>query len=94
MVTVVYGIDPATGQQRTCVKKPVFFVEGIDFKNKNQSAEGYDWRFGKCNGLGLVDFITRMEMRDEKYYVMSPDHPYYLVRDMIKELNDKGYDFI
>jgi hypothetical protein len=90
----VYGIDPATGQQRTCVKKPVFFVEGIDFKNKNQSAEGYDWRFGKCNGLGLVDFITRMEMRDEKYYVMSPDHPFYLVRDMIKELNDKGYDFI
>jgi hypothetical protein len=94
LVTVLYGTDPATGKKRTCVQKPVIFVEGIDFKNKSQPSEGYDNRFGKCNGLGLIDFLTRMELVDEKYYVMNFDHPFYQVRDMILDLNNKGYDFV
>lgn len=94
LFTVIYGIDPATGQKRTCIKKPILFIEGIDFKAKDQPHEGYYEGFYRCNGMGVYDFIDQKELIDERYVPMSADHPFYKVKEMINELNSKGYDFV
>jgi hypothetical protein len=95
LVTVSFGKDPVTGQKRTCIKKPIIFVEGIDFKTSQQAEEGYNEGFYRCNGMGFFDFYDQKELINGKYFKpISADHPFYMVKQMITELNDLGYDFI
>src|SRR5690606_6539730 len=49
-VKIIPGIS--NGRINTCLKKPIIFVEGIDFGFQNHPSGCYG---GKCGEIGLID---------------------------------------
>lgn len=61
-VTIHYGKDTVGGKPRTCMRRPVVFVEGIDF---GYSDLPRGCRDGKCGNIGYLDLLKGKEWNSQ-----------------------------
>lgn len=91
-VRVMPGSDG--GIAHTCIRKPLIFVEGIDFGYKDHMTGCYG---GKCGNIGLDDLLRGQvfdpyETNSQKAY--SDWAPIGKAPELIKRITDAGYDFV
>lgn len=77
-----------------CIKKPIIFVEGIDFGYKDHATGCYG---GKCGSMGLADLmrgriLNPYEFNPKKKY--EDWEPIKKAPELITKLQDLGYDLI
>lgn len=92
LVSIQLGRDKRDGTKHRCLKKPLIFVDGIDFGYENHVDEYFSWG-NKCNTLGFeniaraknINPITGEETND-LVFVNAPD--------FVKKATDAGYDII
>jgi hypothetical protein len=86
-------IPGRTDQQlNTCIRKPVIFVEGIDFGYKDHPTGCYG---GKCGNMGLIDLMdgrvfNPYEAKFQNWY--EDWEPIKKAPALIAELQKRGYD--
>lgn len=78
------------GLVRPCIEKPLIIIEGIDF--------GYDdlptgCRLGKCGNVGFIDFKTGKDNNTQNGSA-EPSQEFEKAPEMLKQLQDLGYDVI
>lgn len=61
-VVIHYGKDTAGGKTRTCMRRPLVFVEGIDF---GYSDLPRGCRDGKCGNIGYLDLLKGKEWNSQ-----------------------------
>lgn len=91
-VEVVPGLT--NGIPNTCIKKPVIFVEGIDFGYQDHATGCYG---GKCGSMGLRDLLRGSVFHPyEKKASDAYEHwaPIVKAPQLISELRNNGYDLI
>lgn len=91
-VEVVPGLT--NGVPNTCIKRPVIFVEGIDFGYKDHATGCYG---GKCGSMGLRDLLRGSIFHPyEKNANDAFEHwePIVKAPQLIAELRNNGYDLI
>ena len=91
-VEVVPGLS--NGVPNTCIKKPVIFVEGIDFGYRDHATGCYG---GKCGSMGLRDLLRGVIFHPyEKNTSDAFEHwaPIIKAPQLITELRNMGYDLI
>lgn len=102
LVTVSYAYDNSfSGGRRTCLKRPIIFVEGIDFQF-NELNNGFDTTLGKCNSLGYIDIKDGYKQykycdarKTNKYYWEAIGYNLFDYSGvLIEDLNTMGYDFV
>jgi hypothetical protein len=82
------------GQLNTCLKKPIIFVEGIDFGYKDHMTGCYG---GKCGNVGFRDLLygNLYNPYETKYKNMYQDwEPIKKAPKLIDKLKNNGYDLI
>lgn len=91
-VEVVPGLN--NGIPNSCIKKPVIFVEGIDFGYEDHATGCYG---GKCGSMGLRDLLRGRifhpyESKEKNAY--EDWVPIVKAPQLIAELRNNGYDLI
>ncbi len=89
-LVIHFGKDSATGLARTCVKRPIVFVEGIDF-GYSDMPEGC--RDGKCGNVGYVDLLKGKQWNSQtgewETWLAIEHTPLVLKANL-----DSGYDIV
>ncbi|MFM6983169.1 MAG: T9SS type A sorting domain-containing protein, partial [Chitinophagaceae bacterium] len=91
-VEVVPGLT--NGVPNACIKRPVIFVEGIDFGYQDHATGCYG---GKCGSMGLRDLLRGAIFHPyEKKADDAYEHwePIVKAPQLITELRNNGYDLI
>lgn len=91
-IEVVPGLT--NGVPNTCIKRPIIFVEGIDFGYKDHATGCYG---GKCGSMGLRDLLRGAIFHPyEKKADNAYEHwePIVKAPQLIAELRNNGYDLI
>lgn len=91
-VEVVPGLN--NGVPNTCIRKPIIFVEGIDFGYEDHATGCYG---GKCGSMGLRDLLRGRifhpyERKEKNAY--EDWAPIAKAPQLINELRNNGYDLI
>ena len=89
-LTIHFGKDSAMGLARTCIKRPIVFVEGIDF-GYSDLPEGC--RDGKCGNVGYVDLLKGKQWNSqtgEWETWLAIEH----TPSVLKAYLDSGYDIV
>lgn len=91
-VEVVPGLN--NGIPNTCIRKPIIFVEGIDFGYEDHPTGCYG---GKCGAMGLRDLLRGRifhpyERKEKNAY--EDWAPIVKAPQLITELRNNGYDLI
>lgn len=87
--TIAFGSDG--GVKHTCLKRPVIFVEGIDYGYQTAPTGCKD---GKCGNIGWIDLKAGLDHDMEKGQVVDDYDFLHYAPNMIQRLNDAGYDVI
>ncbi len=91
-ISIQMGRDQAGGTKHTCLKKPLIFVDGINFGYENHVDEFFS--FGnKCNDLGFENIARAIDLNPLTGKVL-PDARFIHGPDFIKKATDAGYDII
>ena len=89
-LVIHFGKDSATGLARNCVKRPIVFVEGIDF-GYSDMPEGC--RDGKCGNVGYVDLL-----KGKQWNSQTGEWETWLAIEhtpaVLKAYLDSGYDVV
>lgn len=100
---VSYLMGKENGKTRTCLKKPIIFVEGIDF---GYASKRNKWENHKWGNLGFADLFYSTNYYfgldyspfdpDKRHepFSKTPNHPFQLARGLFDFLNNDGYDVI
>lgn len=100
---VSYLMGKENGQRRTCLKKPIIFVEGIDFgyANKRNKWENHKWGnlgfadlFYTTNYYFGLDYSPFIPEKRHEPFSNFPNYPFQLSRALFDFLNHDGYDVI
>lgn len=92
MISIQMGRDKANGTKHTCLKKPLIFVDGINFGYTNHMDEFFQWG-NKCNELGFENIAKAIDFNPITG-VSSVDARFINGPDFIKKATDAGYDII
>ncbi|MCC6818956.1 MAG: hypothetical protein IT245_08705, partial [Bacteroidia bacterium] len=91
-IEVLPGIE--NGLKHTCIKKPIIFVEGIDFGYEDHPTGCYG---GKCGNVGLRDLMRGSifnPYETKLKHAFEDWEPIKKAPKLIAELQSAGYDLI
>ncbi len=89
-ISVHYGKDSAAGVARSCMRRPLIFVEGIDF-GYSDMPEGC--RDGKCGNVGYLDLLKGKQWNSQTGEWVSWSAIEHTPKVLAAYL-DSGYDIV
>lgn len=91
-IAIQMGRDKASGEKHSCLKKPLIFVDGINFGYQNHIDEFFS-NANKCNELGFENIAMAIDFNPITGK-KEPDTRFAHGPDFIKKATDAGYDII
>ncbi len=90
-ITIHFGLnEDADGSPNTCLRRPIVFVEGIDFGYK---AHPTGYRDGKCGNTGYLDLLKGKQWNvDGKFWEDWPAIQF--TPEIIRMYLDSGFDIV